>query len=332
MMDTVLNLGLNDETVRGARQGCRSALRLGFLSPLHPDVRKRRARRRAPRVRGDPRDRAREARREPSTPRSMPKAGRRSSRSTSSWSRTRSETPFPQAPYDQLWGAIGAVFGSWMNARAIAYRQLHDIPASWGTAVNVQAMVFGNMGETSATGVAFTRNPSTGEKALYGEFLVNAQGEDVVAGIRTPQDLTEAARIASGSTLPSLETLMPEAFAEFRAHGRAAREPLPRHAGRRVHHRARQALDAADARRQAHREGGAEDRRRHGRGRADHARGGDRPHRAGLARPAPAPDARPERRAHADRARPAGLARRGDGRDRLHRRGGGASEGRGARR
>jgi pyruvate,orthophosphate dikinase len=124
-------------------------------------------------------------------------------------------TPFPQAPEDQLWGAIGAVFGSWMNARAIAYRQLHDIPASWGTAVNVQAMVFGNMGETSATGVAFTRNPSTGEKALYGEFLVNAQGEDVVAGIRTPQDLTETARLASGSQAPSLETVMPEAFAEF---------------------------------------------------------------------------------------------------------------------
>ena len=113
-----------------------------------------------------------------------------------------------------------------MNARAIAYRQLHDIPASWGTAVNVQAMVFGNMGDTSATGVAFTRNPSTGEKALYGEFLVNAQGEDVVAGIRTPQDLTEAARIASGSTLPSLETLMPAAFAEFRAHRGAARERI----------------------------------------------------------------------------------------------------------
>ncbi|HWT30305.1 MAG TPA: pyruvate, phosphate dikinase, partial [Propylenella sp.] len=124
--------------------------------------------------------------------------------------------PFPQAPDDQLWGAIGAVFGSWMNARAIAYRQLHDIPASWGTAVNVQAMVFGNMGDTSATGVAFTRNPSTGEKELYGEFLVNAQGEDVVAGIRTPQDLTEAARSASGATAPSLEVVMPEAYAEFR--------------------------------------------------------------------------------------------------------------------
>jgi pyruvate,orthophosphate dikinase len=127
------------------------------------------------------------------------------------------DKPFPQDPHEQLWGAIGAVFGSWMNHRAIAYRQLHDIPADWGTAVNVQAMVFGNMGDTSATGVAFTRNPSTGEKALYGEFLVNAQGEDVVAGIRTPQDLTEAAREVSGSKLPSLEAAMPEAFAEFKA-------------------------------------------------------------------------------------------------------------------
>ncbi|MFE0013672.1 pyruvate, phosphate dikinase [Mesorhizobium sp. NPDC059054] len=123
--------------------------------------------------------------------------------------------PFPQDPREQLWGAIGAVFSSWMNARAITYRRLHDIPEAWGTAVNVQAMVFGNMGETSATGVAFTRNPSTGEKVLYGEFLVNAQGEDVVAGIRTPQNITEAARIAAGSDKPSLQKLMPEAFANF---------------------------------------------------------------------------------------------------------------------
>ncbi|RWL16115.1 MAG: pyruvate, phosphate dikinase [Mesorhizobium sp.] len=123
--------------------------------------------------------------------------------------------PFPQDPHEQLWGAIGAVFSSWMNNRAITYRRLHDIPESWGTAVNVQAMVFGNMGETSATGVAFTRNPSTGEKMLYGEFLVNAQGEDVVAGIRTPQDITEAARIAAGSDKPSLQKLMPEAFQSF---------------------------------------------------------------------------------------------------------------------
>ncbi|MER8444194.1 pyruvate, phosphate dikinase [Mesorhizobium sp. M1066] len=123
--------------------------------------------------------------------------------------------PFPQDPHEQLWGAISAVFSSWMNNRAITYRRLHDIPESWGTAVNVQAMVFGNMGETSATGVAFTRNPSTGEKMLYGEFLVNAQGEDVVAGIRTPQNITEAARIAAGSDKPSLQKLMPDAFQSF---------------------------------------------------------------------------------------------------------------------
>ncbi|WP_376705442.1 pyruvate, phosphate dikinase [Mesorhizobium sp. ISC25] len=123
--------------------------------------------------------------------------------------------PFPQDPHEQLWGAIGAVFSSWMNNRAITYRRLHDIPESWGTAVNVQAMVFGNMGDTSATGVAFTRNPSTGEKQLYGEFLVNAQGEDVVAGIRTPQNITEAARITAGSDKPSLQKLMPDAFQAF---------------------------------------------------------------------------------------------------------------------
>ncbi|MGI8524777.1 MAG: pyruvate, phosphate dikinase [Pseudolabrys sp.] len=124
--------------------------------------------------------------------------------------------PFPQDPHAQLWGAIGAVFGSWMNQRAITYRRLHNIPSDWGTAVNVQAMVFGNMGETSATGVAFTRNPSTGEKKLYGEFLINAQGEDVVAGIRTPQEITEVARKESGSDKPSMQNAMPKAFAELK--------------------------------------------------------------------------------------------------------------------
>ena len=112
--------------------------------------------------------------------------------------------PFPQDPRAQLWGAIGAVFGSWMNPRAETYRRLQNIPASWGTAVNVQSMVFGNMGDTSATGVAFTRNPSTGADELYGEFLINAQGEDVVAGIRTPQNITEAARIEADSDKPSM--------------------------------------------------------------------------------------------------------------------------------
>ena len=125
--------------------------------------------------------------------------------------------PFPQDPHEQLWGAIGAVFKSWMGARAITYRKLNNIPEDWGTAVNVQAMVFGNMGDTSATGVAFTRNPATGTKELYGEFLVNAQGEDVVAGIRTPQNITEKARIEAHSEAPSLEQIMPGTFTELKA-------------------------------------------------------------------------------------------------------------------
>ncbi len=126
-------------------------------------------------------------------------------------------TPFPQDLHEQLWGAIAAVFGSWQNARAIAYRRLHDIPDDWGTAVTIQAMVFGNMGDRSATGVVFTRNPSTGANELYGEFLVNAQGEDVVSGLRTPQALTEASRRSTSSSKPSMEALMGEAFAALKA-------------------------------------------------------------------------------------------------------------------
>ena len=133
--------------------------------------------------------------------------------------------PFPQDPREQLWGAIGAVFGSWMNNRAITYRRLHAIPADWGTAVSVQAMVFGNMGEDCATGVCFTRNPSTGDNQFYGEFLINAQGEDVVAGIRTPQPLTEAEKAATGATLPSMEDAMPTLYADLAA----VREKLERH-------------------------------------------------------------------------------------------------------
>ncbi len=130
--------------------------------------------------------------------------------------------PFPQAPGDQLWAAIGAVFGSWMNPRANTYRRLHDIPADWGTAVNVQAMVFGNMGNDCATGVCFTRDPSTGENMFYGEFLVNAQGEDVVAGIRTPQPLSKSAAKAGEV---SMEDALPEAYAELCR----VRETLERH-------------------------------------------------------------------------------------------------------
>ena len=123
--------------------------------------------------------------------------------------------PFPDEPRDQLWGAISAVFGSWMNDRAILYRKLNDIPEAWGTAVTVQSMVFGNMGDASATGVAFTRNPSTGEKVFYGEFLVNAQGEDVVAGIRTPAPISRAHAQSVGSEETPLEDEMPEVFKEL---------------------------------------------------------------------------------------------------------------------
>jgi pyruvate,orthophosphate dikinase len=123
--------------------------------------------------------------------------------------------PFPQDVHAQLWGAIGAVFGSWMNQRAITYRKLHGIPDSWGTAVTVQSMVFGNMGENCATGVCFTRDPSTGANIFYGEYLVNAQGEDVVAGIRTPQQITVAGKLAQGATLPAMEESMPELYRQL---------------------------------------------------------------------------------------------------------------------
>ncbi|MDX2028706.1 MAG: pyruvate, phosphate dikinase [Alphaproteobacteria bacterium] len=123
--------------------------------------------------------------------------------------------PFPQDVEEQLWGAIGAVFSSWMNQRAMTYRKLNDLPHDWGTAVNVQAMVFGNRGEDCCTGVAFTRNPSTGENAFYGEYLVNAQGEDVVAGIRTPQHLTVKGKKENNSDLPAMEEVMPEVFRQL---------------------------------------------------------------------------------------------------------------------
>ncbi|MEM7730627.1 MAG: pyruvate, phosphate dikinase [Pseudomonadota bacterium] len=127
------------------------------------------------------------------------------------------ERDFPQDAREQLKGAIDAVFGSWMNDRAVIYRNLNDIPAEWGTAVNVQAMVFGNMGETSATGVAFTRDPSTGANEYYGEFLINAQGEDVVAGIRTPQTLTKVARENMGEEALSMEEALPDVYAQLAA-------------------------------------------------------------------------------------------------------------------
>jgi pyruvate,orthophosphate dikinase len=122
---------------------------------------------------------------------------------------------FPQDIYQQLWGAVGAVFQSWRNQRAKTYRKLNNIPEEWGTAVNVQSMVFGNMGDDCATGVAFTRNPSTGEKSFYGEYLINAQGEDVVAGIRTPQNITKKARLEAKSDALSMEETMPKVYGQL---------------------------------------------------------------------------------------------------------------------
>ena len=156
----------------------------------------------------------------------------------------------------QFAGARDAVFGSWFNDRAKHYRKMNSIPDDLGTAVNVQAMVFGNMGETSATGVGFTRNPATGEKAFYGEFLTNAQGEDVVAGIRTPLPISE------------LKTWNEAVYNQLLRDHHDARKALPRRAGFRVHRPGRQAVHAPDPQRQAHRSGGGPHRRRDGAGRA----------------------------------------------------------------
>lgn len=215
MMDTVLNLGLNDETVEGLarRSGDRrfaydsyrrfiqmyASVVMGVAHDFFEDILE--------------------------TFKNLNGYAKDTELSVEDWAEIiesykacvaeESGEPFPSDVHDQLWGAISAVFLSWHSRRAETYRRLHDFEDDWGTAVNVQAMVFGNMGDTSATGVAFTRNPSTGEKALYGEFLVNAQGEDVVAGIRTPQPLTKAAREEAGDVAPSLEELMPVVFEEF---------------------------------------------------------------------------------------------------------------------
>ncbi len=214
MMDTVLNLGLNDVTVRGL--AAKADERFAYdtyrrFIQMYGDV-----------VLGVPRDRF-ETR----------IAGVKEARGVrldtdldaSDWkglvvdflemAAEETGAPFPQDPHDQLWGAIGAVFRSWHNERAIAYRRFNHISGDWGTAVNIQAMVFGNMGDDCATGVAFTRNPSTGERVFYGEYLKNAQGEDVVAGVRTPQPINEGCRHGHDANLPTLEEEMPAAYAEL---------------------------------------------------------------------------------------------------------------------
>jgi pyruvate,orthophosphate dikinase len=215
MMDTVLNLGLNDVTVEGLAAKSGDA-RFAWDSyrrfvQMYGDV-----------VLGVDHDNFEEI---IDTQKMMTGVALDTDLSAEDWKaiaqgfleRVEDETgsPFPQDPRDQLWGAITAVFGSWQNDRANTYRRLHGISDGWGTAVNVQAMVFGNMGEDCATGVAFTRDPSTGENTFYGEYLVNAQGEDVVAGIRTPQHLTISGKDEQGSDLPAMEEVMPEVFGQL---------------------------------------------------------------------------------------------------------------------
>ncbi|CAE7263660.1 ppdK [Symbiodinium natans] len=215
MMDTVLNLGLNDQTVEALAKQANDR-RFAFDSyrrfvQMYSDV-----------VLGMELhnfekllERAKQRRGVKNDHELLPEDLERLVKDYKATVQLEMGESFPEDPQEQLWGAIGAVFNSWMNQRAKTYRQLHDIPESWGTAVNVQAMVFGNMGNDCATGVAFTRNPSNGANDFYGEFLVNAQGEDVVAGIRTPQELTIKARKSHGSDLPSLEEVMPGIFKEL---------------------------------------------------------------------------------------------------------------------
>jgi pyruvate,orthophosphate dikinase len=210
MMDTVLNLGLNDETARGlaARSGDARFVHDSYrrFIQMYGDV-----------VMGVPHhefeDFLEDLKRDLGFIMDTELSADHWEQVVEGYKRIVEEETgrgFPQDPMEQLWGAIGAVFGSWKNPRAVTYRRLHNIPASWGTAVTVQAMVFGNMGEDCATGVAFTRNPSTGENSFYGEYLVNAQGEDVVAGIRTPQPL-------AGDDAHGMERVLPAAFAELSA-------------------------------------------------------------------------------------------------------------------
>ena len=175
---------------------------------------------------------------------------------------------FPQNPLEQLVQARDAVFRSWQNDRAKTYRRINRIDDWLGTAVNVQAMVFGNLGENSGTGVGFTRNPATGEHTFFGEYLMNAQGEDVVSGVRTPLPISE------------LEKAMPQVYEQLQRHHPPHGKALPRYAGLRVHHPGWQALHAADPQRQAHRPGRGTRGHRHGARRPDHAGRGHLPRRA----------------------------------------------------
>jgi pyruvate,orthophosphate dikinase len=187
---------------------------------------------------------------------------------------------FPDDPKEQLWGGIGAVFSSWNGKRAVSYRRIEGIPDDWGTAVNVQAMVFGNMGDDSATGVAFTRNPATGDNKFYGEWLVNAQGEDVVAGTRTPNPLNEDTKNEQNEHLTRSRPPCPRSTSSSSTSADNLEDHYTRHAGHRVHHPGGPSVDAPDPDRQAHRHRGPE----HGHG---HARRGSIDERTAVLRVKP---------------------------------------------
>ena len=303
MMETVLNLGLNDATVEGLAAWTRQrALRLGLLPPLHHDVRRRGARHPARGLRRAARRGSRSGSACRPTPRCRRPSCKKLAQAFKDIVSARTGAAFPQDPREQLRLAVHAVFDSWFAKKATEYRRINNIPADWGTAVTVMSMVFGNLGETSGTGVGFTRDPRTGEQRFYAEFLANAQGEDVVAGIRTPEHIDD------------LKRRMPEIYDELLDDRRPPRAPLQGHAGHRVHHPGGQALPPADPRRQAL--GGG----RGPGGRRSRARARDRPAHGAAARAAPgpepgaAPGLRRRRQGAGDRRRagcsPAGCRRR----------------------
>ena len=224
---------------RPHRQDRQRALRLGQLPPLRPDVRRRRPRPQAAVKRDRPFEKIMDELKHAQGRQARHRSDRRGLKELVQRFKTavkeRKGKDFPDDPMEQMWGAIGAVFGSWNNDRAIVYRRQYGIPDDWGTAANICSMVFGNMGDDCGTGVAFTRDPATGENVFYGEYLINAQGEDVVAGIRTPKKIAE------------LQERHARGLQAARGDPQEAGKALPRRAGHRVHHPEGQALDAADA-------------------------------------------------------------------------------------
>ena len=269
MMETVLNVGLCPATIPGpGGEVGQRAIRVGRLPPADHDVLRRRdgegRGHRAGRRQGHPpaarapHGRAEEGEGLQGRHRHDGRRPQEAVRGVQGEGEASAGPALPGRSAGAAWGAVGAVFKSWQGSRAVSYRRIEGIPEEWGTACNVQSMVFGNLGDTSATGVAFSRNPATGENKFYGEWLVNAQGEDVVAGIRTPNPLNEATKNEQNKHLPRSKPSMPGLYKRALRHPHEARAALPGHAGHRVHDPGGQALHAPVPQRQADRHGGPE--------------------------------------------------------------------------